>query len=239
MAGDAELIWHEFHKRLSVFIARRVRNQADVEDILQDVLRRVHQRVGTLKRADRLVSWLFQITRNAVADYYREPARRREIPTDFTSETKAEMRAVHPNTEMDLAAPGMDQATVIAGLSACLRPMTQHLPARYRDALTQVDLEGVTQREAATRHGISISGMKSRVQRGRQILKRMLEECCQIHLGPAGGIDDYTTRDPSCVHCSAVKQERVINASPRNGLTSRSSGPGARAARPPAAERGR
>lgn len=101
----------------------------------------------------------------------------------------------------------MEQGAVIEELSACLRPMTQHLPPHYRDAIMLVELEGVTHREAATRHGISISGMKSRVQRGRQMLKRALEDCCQVHFGPAGAIDDYTTRDPSCVHCSLVKQE--------------------------------
>lgn len=219
MAGDAELIWHEFHKRLCAFIARRVENKADVEDILQEVLLRIHRDVGTLKRADRLVSWLFQVTRNAIADHYREPARQREISTDFTSDMETEISTVQLNTEMDVGAPHMDQATAIADLSACLRPMTQHLPPHYRDAITLVELEGMTHREAATRHDISISGMKSRVQRGRRILRRMLEDCCQIHFGPAGDIDDYATRDSSCVQCSSVKQERLINASPERRPT--------------------
>lgn len=209
MAGDAAMIWHEFHKRLRAFISQRVESKADVEDILQEVFLRIHRGSSTLKRADRLVSWLFQITRNAIADHYRVPARQREISTDFTSETETAMRAVQPSTTVDVASSDIERGAVIEELSACLRPMTQHLPPHYRDAIMLVELEGVTHREAATRHGISVSGMKSRVQRGRQMVKRMLEDCCEIHFGPAGAIEDYTTRDPSCVQCGSVKQEPV------------------------------
>jgi len=214
MASDTAMVWHEFHQRLRAFISQRVESKADVEDILQDVFLRIHRGSGTLKRTDRVVSWLFQITRNAIVDHYRVPARRREISTDFTSETETAMRTVQPSTTMNVAATDIEQGAVIEELSACLRPMTQHLPPRYRDAIMLVELEGVTHREAATRHGISISGMKSRVQRGRQMLKRMLEDCCRIHFGPGGAIDDYTTRDPCCVQCSSVEQGPVINASP-------------------------
>ncbi|MGQ0572557.1 MAG: sigma-70 family RNA polymerase sigma factor [Armatimonadota bacterium] len=210
-ASQSLMIWHEFHKRVRAFIARRVENEADVEDILQSVFLRIHRGAGTLKHADRLVSWLFQVTRNAIADHYREPAQQREVSTDFTSETEAEMKAVQPGTEMDVAAPDMDEATIIEELSACLRPMTQHLPPHYRDAITLVELESVTHREAAIRHGISISGMKSTVQRGRQMLRRMLEDCCHIHVGPAGTIDDYTARGPSCVRCSSVNKNGRVS----------------------------
>ncbi len=219
MFSDTAMIWHEFHKRLRAFISRRVERQADVDDILQEVFLRIHLGSGTLKRADRLVSWLFQITRSAIADHYRMPAQQREISTDFTSETESAMRVVQPSTTMGVAASELERGVVIEELSACLRPMTQHLPPHYRDAIMLVELEGVTHREAATRHDISISGMKSRVQSGRQMLKSLLEDCCQIHFGPAGAIDDYTTRDPSCVQCSPVKQEPAISATPERGPT--------------------
>jgi RNA polymerase sigma-70 factor, ECF subfamily len=88
MANEAEAIWYEFHDRLRAFIARWVDNEADGEDILQNVFLRVHQSLGTLHRADRLASWLYQVTRNAIADYYRAPERRREIPPTLPSRLK-------------------------------------------------------------------------------------------------------------------------------------------------------
>ena len=64
-----------------------------------------------------------------------------------------------------------------------------------------IDLEGLTQREAADQLGLSLSGMKSRVQRGRRQLKGMLEVCCTIELDRRRGLVDYDVRnqqDNSC-----------------------------------------
>jgi RNA polymerase sigma-70 factor (ECF subfamily) len=203
MANEAEGIWYEFHDRLHAFIARRVDNEADVEDVLQNVFLRVHQSLDTLKRADRLASWLYQVTRNAIADYYRAPGRQREIPTDFTLETEADIDGVQGKMGIDLFDFDEQRAKAVEELSSCLRPMTHQIPAHYRDAISVVELEGLTQREAAERFGLSVSGMKSRVQRGRQMLKSLLYECCQIHLGPDGRIADYECQTSSCIHCTS------------------------------------
>jgi len=57
-------------------------------------------------------------------------------------------------------------------LTACLTPMLSHLPPVYQEAVGIVDLEGVMQLGAAQQAGVSLSSMKSRVQRGRQQLPR-------------------------------------------------------------------
>jgi len=59
-------------------------------------------------------------------------------------------------------------------LAKCLRPMIEQLGKDYWEALKLVELEGLTQQDAARRIGLSISGMKSRVQRGRRQLRQML-----------------------------------------------------------------
>jgi RNA polymerase sigma-70 factor (ECF subfamily) len=77
--SPTQQIWAEFGERLRAFIARRVDSDADADDILQDVFLRIHRRAGTVEHSERLVSWLFQVTRNAIADFYRNPGRRREL----------------------------------------------------------------------------------------------------------------------------------------------------------------
>ena len=54
----------------------------EAEEILQEVFLRIHRYAGGVNQSDRLTSWLFQVTRNAIADYYRAPARR-EHPESF------------------------------------------------------------------------------------------------------------------------------------------------------------
>src|SRR5215207_7314609 len=75
----SEQLWHDVHDRLTAFVAQRVDDPADVADLVQTVFLRVHQHIASVADEQRLLPWLFQITRNAIADYYRAPVRRREI----------------------------------------------------------------------------------------------------------------------------------------------------------------
>ncbi|NWF71743.1 MAG: RNA polymerase subunit sigma, partial [Nitrospirae bacterium] len=85
--------------------------------------------------------------------------------------------------------------------AGCLRPMIEQLSEDYRQAITLVDLEGLTQHEAAVRLGLSVSGMKSRIQRGRRQLREMLEACCVIALDRRRGVADYDLRDQQNDSC--------------------------------------
>jgi RNA polymerase sigma-70 factor (ECF subfamily) len=73
--------------------------------------------------------------------------------------------------------------------------MIERLSGEYRQAVILIDLEGLTQQEAAAQLGLSLSGMKSRVQRGRRQLKGMLEACCTIELDQRCGVADYDVRN--------------------------------------------
>ncbi len=107
--------------------------------------------------------------------------------------------------QIDAPAPVADGEDFqgLAELSSCLEPMIAALPEAYRDAIRSTELDGQTQGDAARRAGMSLSGMKSRVQRARRQLKNMLEECCQIELDRRGGIVDYSARDPAKSPCGA------------------------------------
>ena len=196
-SSDTEQLWLEFGDRLRAFITRRVGSEADAEDILQDVFLRIHQHAGGLNRADRLTSWLFQVTRNAIADYYRAPVRREYPENDTVAATLDRTETVSPATAIDL-----DAAQARQELAGCLRPMVERLPAPYREAVALVDLAGVPQAEAAARQGLSVSGMKSRVQRGRRALKNVLVECCPVQFDTGGRIVDYDRPGPACTVCS-------------------------------------
>ncbi len=88
-------------------------------------------------------------------------------------------------------------------LAGCLRPMIDRLDTTYREALVLVELDRLTHRAAAERLGLSLSGMKSRVQRGRRRLKRLLRECCIIELDRRHRVVDYAVREGSAVPCEA------------------------------------
>lgn len=185
MALTTEAVWTEFHANLLRFVASRVRNPADAEDVVQRVFLQVHRALPTLRDADRLPAWLYQMTRRAIIDFYRTPAHKREL-------------ALAEDVEVEAEAP--DEATALSELSTCLRPLMAGLAEGDQQALALVEFDGVSQVEAARRLGVSVSGMKSRVQRARHRLRQAVETCCRVELDRRGGITAYEGRD--CDSCA-------------------------------------
>ena len=77
---DAAAAWDELREPLLAFIARRTPDRDTAEDILQDVLLRIHRHADELEHSSAVRAWIFQIARNAIADHYRRAAVRREQP---------------------------------------------------------------------------------------------------------------------------------------------------------------
>ena len=194
MLAASDLPWQELHGNLRAFISRRVQNQADVDDLVQRVLLQIVTRVDTLRHAERLHAWVYRTARNLIVDHYRAAGSRREIAAGDAVDLEAADEA--PPTSFD-----EDDGVALQELATCLAPMLNRLSPAYQDAIRMIDLEGTTQQEAAQRAGVSLSGMKSRVQRGRQQLREVLEACCRIDLDRRGGIAAYTARHPDACEC--------------------------------------
>ena len=203
MTKTTEELWQLVHDSLRAFIAKRVNDQGHVDDILQDVFERVHQQIDSVNDPGRMVSWIYQVTRNAIIDYYRKPGRQREIQAGLSHDLEV-FREVPTISEM---APHGETGELRAELAGCLRPMIERLSKDYRDAISLVELDGLTQQAASKQMGISLSGMKSRVQRGRKQLKQMLDDCCLIELDRRGGVVDYNTRAAGCDCCADRKDQ--------------------------------
>ena len=197
MAAVSDLPWEELHGNLRAFISRRVRNQADVDDLVQRVLLQIVKGLASLRDAERLHAWVYRAARNVIVDYYRSSAGRRETASGG-AEDLAEASAETQASSQD------DERAALQELAGCMTPMIRQLPPAYREAVTLADLEGVNQADAAARAGVSLSAMKSRIQRGRQQLKAVLEDCCRVQLDRRGTIVAYDPRRPnSCGPCGS------------------------------------
>jgi RNA polymerase sigma-70 factor (ECF subfamily) len=189
MMSDSQNIWNEVQSGLHAFIEKRVADEASVEDLSQEVFLRMQRGLGGLKDHSRLLPWIYQIARHVIIDYYRARGRQAERPVGLVSD----LETLHPASLPLESSQGSGQLRM--ELAGCLRPMIERLSEDYRQAVTLVDLERVAQHEAAARLGLSVSGMKSRVQRGRRQLRDMLEDCCVIALDRRRGVADYELRD--------------------------------------------
>ena len=85
--------------------------------------------------------------------------------------------------------------------------MVRQLPDDYRQAIELTELAGMTQIAAAAQVGLSVPGMKSRVQRGRARLRAMLLRCCEIETDRHGHVLHFTTREGSAA-CDDQRRDR-------------------------------
>lgn len=185
---DLETIWAQVGTSMEGFVHRRVGDPHHADDVVAEIMLRIHQNLGSLDDRERLTAWVFRIARNAIADHYRRTARRREV-IDANPEPDADSSA---DAWLD------DQAATLSELASCIRPLVDALHGDYRRALVLTDLEGHSQAEAARIEGVSLSGMKSRVQRGRRQFATLVKQCCDVTTDSRGELVDFRLRPDGC-----------------------------------------
>lgn len=166
---DVAAAWHEVGDRLRLYVSRRV-NPGDADDVVQSVMVKLLERRGEIG-PESVRAWLFTVTRNAVAEYYRRY--RPGIPLDAFGDL-AEITNLDPAD------------STIANLSDCLDPMLRMLSESDADVLRRIDLKGEAQTTLAAALGVPLSTLKSRVQRARTKLRAAFDACCTIDLSRDG-----------------------------------------------------
>jgi RNA polymerase sigma-70 factor, ECF subfamily len=178
-------IWLKFSHPVKDFIRNQTHNADVTDDILQEVFIKIHQNLHLLRDEERVAGWVFQIARNTVLNYFRMQKKHLENQAFHQRKTEEESQF----KENDL--------NEIVGI--WLKEFKKDLDPKYQEALQLVDIEGITQVELAHRLGISISGAKSRVQRGREQLKQKLIDCCPVKTDQYGNIIEIQNRNRDCV----------------------------------------
>ncbi|MDE2661760.1 MAG: sigma-70 family RNA polymerase sigma factor [Gemmatimonadota bacterium] len=166
------------------FVGGRV-EPAWVDDVTGDIVVRLLQRQDSLAEARDPLSWTYRVAANVIADHHR----RRSVERRTLAQLGAEVRAPDPGAD------GGDHEATRRDLEACLLPFALELPSKYAEALLMTYFRGWSQVEAAERLGLSVSGMKSRVQRARAMLKRQLLDCCDFELDRRGAVIDMRPRE--------------------------------------------
>jgi len=182
---STEDIWEQFNVPLRGFVKKRVSNDPDVDDILQDIFCSIHKNIVNLREKEKIRAWIYTIAKNSVTDFYRNHDKEKvftELSDEIVDDSVAE--SIENNE-----------------IANCLKVMINYLPEKYREAILLTEFENFTQKELGERLGLSQSGAKSRVQRARTKLKDMLIGCCQLEFDRLGNIIDYKQRCKDCKYC--------------------------------------
>lgn len=179
-------LYRELSARLLRYAASRVDSPERAEEIVHQCFLKLLQRLQRGAPVENAAAYIFRAARNLIIDEYRtrsfnEPLE--EEPVDATGQ--------------DVPVPTRRE---IAGwMSAAVA----ELPEPYRRTLDLTELERLSYRIAAERLGLSVSGVKSRVRRGRALLRDRLLSCCRFVYDARGRVIDYEPlRAPSaCASC--------------------------------------
>ena len=172
-----DTIWQEFHLELSKFVYSRVRDNDITKDIIQEVFIKIQGNLHTLKDDKKIISWIYQITRNEIANYFREQNRKLDSNDDIAN--TVQIKDSHQK------------------LSNCIIPFINQLPEKDREIMILTEINKMSQKDLAIHLGISYSGAKSRVQRARVKLKNLFEQCCTIERDKYGNVINYYKRNLS------------------------------------------
>ncbi|WP_461538239.1 RNA polymerase sigma factor SigZ [Spongorhabdus nitratireducens] len=174
--------WNNHKHRLKQYISKQVNDPSITDDLLQDIFIKAQTQAHQLRSESRISAWLFRIAHNIIMDHFRQQKPLDELPENIEVPVKDEAEQAHQD------------------LARCLEPLMKELPDKYQVPLQLAELEGLSQKEVAAQLGLSLSGAKSRIQRGRSQLRALFTACCDIETG-RGGVLDYTPKTDNCKTC--------------------------------------
>lgn len=182
---NLESVWSEYQLAVKAFLHSKVSNPDDVDDLQQEILIKTHQNLSSIKDQSSVKSWLFLLASRTIIDFYRIRARQQRDGALEADELWFEEQ----------------QETAEQEMARCVEPFIQALPTQQSELLAAIEIQGISQKELAKVKGVSYSTLKSRVQKGRGELRKLLEQCCTLELDKYGNVIDYHQKSKGCRGC--------------------------------------
>jgi RNA polymerase sigma factor (sigma-70 family) len=166
----------ENHQRFLSFLACRVGNPSDAEEILQVAFVKSVEKSDSIRDAETVVAWFYRLLRNAVIDYYRHR----------DAERRALERLAGVSTDTETPEPDIEYA-----ICECVNGVLPTLKDDYSMLLRRVDLEGASIAEVAAETGMTANNTRVKLHRARTALRRQLELSC-------GSCTEHACLDCNC-----------------------------------------
>ena len=155
----------ESRRQILSFLRRRLGSSEAAEDVLQAFMLRAIERLAQLRDVRTVRGWLSRILASTIVDHQRRSTRRRQREA-VMSPNDLEAFEIEADEELDEA------------VCNCLYKLLPTLKSEYAEVIWRVDLLGEPRDRVAARLGITLNNVTVRLHRGRQALKKRLEEMC-------------------------------------------------------------
>lgn len=153
-------LWEGYQDVLYAYVLKNVKDKETTEDLVHDVLLKIHKSCCSGIEVNNVKSWVLQIAHNTMIDYYK---------------TQKKMNS--PLIDLNVEQVDKD---IYEELSVFLEPLIGFLPTKYALPLRLADIEGLKHQNIADHLGLSLSATKSRIQRARLLLKNEINTCFHV-----------------------------------------------------------
>ncbi|MGY6649781.1 sigma-70 family RNA polymerase sigma factor [Wenyingzhuangia sp. IMCC45574] len=174
-------IWNLYANDLKTFILSKTHDTTIAEDLLQDVFIKVHTKKEFLEKEESIKSWLFSIANRTVLDYFRSEAKK-ITDTDNTATNTFNDSENHHAVD-------------------CILPLILRLPKKYKEVLLLTTVKGLKHTQVANQLKISLPATKSRILRGKELLKQGFMDCCNYTLDENGHLKGEHKNIDECKVC--------------------------------------
>jgi RNA polymerase sigma-70 factor, ECF subfamily len=165
--------------RIHQLAMRHMKNREDAEEVTQDVLMKVYRKVGSFRGDSALSSWIYRITFNTAMSRLRQHKGARMADQE-REHALATLEAGEDGSRRPADSPDWsrmpDEELLRFELRQALAIAVRELPAIYREPVILRDFEGLTTEEASNRLKVKGQTLKSRLHRGRLMLRERLRQ---------------------------------------------------------------
>lgn len=171
-------IWNEHYAEIFLFVLKRVKNTDSTNDIIQNTFLKIHSNLKTVKQVSKIKSWVFQIARNEIINFYNDNSK---------SKSSADL-------ELDWLTQSQYSSL------CCFDKFVNELSEKYRAVIVLVFFDGKKLLEVAQELELSLANVKARIRRGKKMLKVNFQKCCKFNIDE----NDRLIGESNCIRCNQV-----------------------------------
>lgn len=171
----------EHGPRIYHLARRMLGNDADAEDVTQDVLLQLVRKLDTFRGDSALSTWLHRVTVNASLNYRTKRARRQS--TELTDPLEEFLEDGHHARGVNAWSARPDEVLLMAEDRRVIEAAIAAMPDVYRDVYVLADVEQLSNAEVADLTGLSLAAVKSRLHRARLWMRNELATHFEEKLG--------------------------------------------------------
>ena len=175
-----EVLVSRYERKVYALALKLTGNQADAEEIAQDVFLTIYQKLDTFRGESLLSSWIYRVTANAAFMKLRDRRKRAKVPFEEGTatpeggdENMPAVTATYPQGDWSTSADAMLER---GELGTKLSDAIAQLPEKFKLIFLLKDVQGLSNEEIADVVNMSVPAVKSRLHRARLFLREKLQE---------------------------------------------------------------